>query len=85
MTNGPDEETERGAFYYNDAGGEPQDSAIHDELLQNPQMDTQIALASIKLAIENGFTEQQAMALYGTDELRNIYADSGKVPGLEPD
>ena len=62
-------------FYYEDEEGVRQDADIHEEVLDNPVADLYYTLRTIRQHVDDGNSLEDAVALFGSDELREAYAE----------
>ena len=71
-------------FYYRDEDGTPQDADIHEEVLNNPLADLYFTLRNLRAHVDDGHTLEQALMLFGSEQLRQAY-DDGKFTLAEID
>lgn len=58
--------------FYRDATGRISDAAIHDEILDNPEVDRAVSERAIMRAMAEGLSEEVARKLYGIPETQAI-------------
>ena len=67
------------AFFYNDKHGNPQDASLHDELLNNPEVEDRVARNLIQSSVDDGMSLEEAVSLLGTDRIKQRFEQTGSI------
>jgi len=67
------------AFFFTDKDGNRQDSSLHDELLNNPEVEEATSRAAIEREVGKGTSLEMAVALFGTPAIQKAFAE-GTAP-----
>lgn len=68
-------------LYYVDENGQRRDDAIHEPFLNDPQRQTMFQLLVIRDHVEEGNSLDDAVALFGTDFIRQAHRE-GQLPEM---